>query len=82
MSLEPVVGNLLPVMPGHPIGRVNGDLREKEHDVGRASGLAVLARHGTLLATIADDAGWRPLTLQPEAMVWSDDYVNIFSILR
>jgi hypothetical protein len=42
----------------------------------------VMARSARDLATLAHEAGWRALTPQPGARVWSDQYSNVLSVLR
>jgi hypothetical protein len=81
LNLEPVVGNL--ARDAGLVARINVDMRgDKANPILAAPAcLALLARHAEDLGTIITDPRWRPLVSHPESRVWSDDYVDIFSLL-
>ena len=55
----------------------DGDTDEKD-----ASDWVVVARNAADLAALAGDARWEALATDPRVGVWSDDYANLFGVLR
>ncbi len=83
LNLEAVVGNL-----AHDAGLVSrirdsGESAPKSKDgLASAASLALVARQEKDLGSIATDAGWKALIFPADKRTWSDDYINIFSVLR
>lgn len=81
LDLAPVLGNL-----ADDLGLVGLDQNEvavsKTEEVrGKsASHWVVLARQRKYLASLADDARWRPLVGRPGTPVWTDDYTSLWGI--
>jgi hypothetical protein len=83
MNLEPVVGNL--ARDAAIAGRINRDIYGDKSSVKglytSPAWLALLARHEEDFGAIAEDTRWRPLISRPESRVWTDDYVNVLSVI-
>lgn len=81
MNLEPVVANL--AKDAGLVGRINRDKRGDETNIILASSaeVIVLARQDRDLGTLASDNRWRALKPRDGERLWSDDYVNILSVL-
>jgi hypothetical protein len=83
LDLEPAVREL-----ARDAGLVGLDQNEvtiplNEYNQGRmAAHWVVLARRQADLAALARRPGWRPLTGQRRATVWTDDYTDLLSLLR
>ncbi|HVK54228.1 MAG TPA: fused MFS/spermidine synthase [Burkholderiales bacterium] len=82
LNLEPAIANLAAEL--HLVGRVNrNSLGDSEKGLfGLPARLIVLARNNEALGDIAKQSGWRELIARPGSRVWSDDYVNILSVLE
>ena len=84
LNLEAVVGNL-----AHDAGlvsRINKNSQASmpisKDGLAYAASLALVARQEKDLGSIATNAGWKNLNFPANQRTWSDDYVNIFSVLK
>ncbi|MES2356676.1 MAG: hypothetical protein V4568_20220 [Pseudomonadota bacterium] len=84
LNLEAVVGKL-----AHDAGlvsRINRDSQKStptsKDGLAYAASLALVARQEKDLGSIATNAGWKALNFPADKRAWSDDYVNIFSVLK
>jgi hypothetical protein len=85
LDLEPVLANLAgacePVMVCY--GRQDLQLNAAEKEAGKKeSRWVVLAREKPDLGTLADDPRWQRLQARPGARVWTDDFSNLWEVLR
>lgn len=81
LDLAPVVGSL--ASDAGLVGRINAETKSGETDAMLASParLALLARREADLGAMATDPNWKALPTRAGDRVWSDDYVNILSVL-
>jgi hypothetical protein len=83
LDLEPVLGRLIQAAGIFGLIRVNTaptqELLKSDED---PSIWAVLAARASTLGGLQDDERWRPLHLREDVALWTDDFSNIFSVLR
>jgi len=83
LDLEPVVGDLardaglFALIRNHDVASTRQD---KEYDYG--SDWVVLARQREHLGPLASDTRWRQLSSSGRRKPWTDDYSNLFSVIR
>ena len=83
LDLEPVVARLADAADLVGLIRVNrGSARELRDFGGDQSIWAVLARNPDHLGGLWECAGWRQLEARAGVGLWTDDYSNIFSVVR
>ncbi len=82
LDLKPVVGalaadaGLIALIQDHePDEKVDGDLAYPSEWV-------VLVRNRSDLGSIAADSRWRTLSVGTASRVWTDDYSNVFSVIK
>ncbi|MBV9772816.1 MAG: fused MFS/spermidine synthase, partial [Gemmatimonadetes bacterium] len=79
LALEPVVGAL--VRDAGVAGRL-GESLDPGGRYGSASTWAVVARRESDLASVLRDPHWRPLPVRPGMAPWTDDFSDLWSVLR
>ncbi|NQT12092.1 MAG: hypothetical protein HQ582_05060, partial [Planctomycetes bacterium] len=82
-NLAPVVGNL--AADAGVECRVRRDSRtsQAERDQGKLSSCwVVMVRRPDDLGALADDPNWQPLLPEPDAPLWSDDFSNVFAVMK
>jgi hypothetical protein len=68
---------------GQYMDDTNAPISRDEFTAGKMhSQWVVLARQGSELARISRHEGWRPLEVRNTRAVWTDDYSNLFGLLR
>jgi hypothetical protein len=83
LDLAPTVGNL-----AHDAGlvaraRLESKVSDKEAAEGKtASHWTVLARRAEDLGALAADPRWSPLLPRPDKQLWTDDFSNIFEVVK
>jgi hypothetical protein len=83
LDLEPVLGRLVQSAGISGLIRVNtAPTRELLESGGDPSIWAAVATRVSNLGGLQKDERWRPLQLRPHVSLWTDDFSNIFSVLR
>jgi hypothetical protein len=83
LDLEPVVAELVrdsgleALVNSH---HVADSTQDKEYEYG--SDWVVLARRRENFGPLTADPAWKPLAMNPAGRVWTDDYSNLFSVIR
>ena len=83
LDLQPVLGSL--ARDAGLVCLVNNDTAVDENDIRNGkfpSQWAVMARQPGDLAALARNPGWKPLPAIPRARVWTDDFSNVWTIIR
>lgn len=79
LDLKPVVGAL--VRDAGIAARFGQGLKSTSR-YGSASDWAVVARREEDLGSLLRDSRWRPLPVRPEMAPWTDDFSNLWSVMR
>ena len=80
IDLRPVLANL--AGDAGLAGAVRGRRRRRDVPGKAASTWVVLARKRDDLKPLSDGPAWRELRPDPAVGVWTDDYSNLFGVLR
>jgi hypothetical protein len=83
LDLEPVVGTLVESAGLSALIRshsVPNSRQNKEYDYG--SDWVVIARSRADLGALASDSAWKELARSKDGRPWTDDYSNLFSVIR
>ena len=83
LDLGPVVDNLARDAGLISLQRQDASVTQKEQRDGKmASRWVILAREPNDIRELLSDARWEPPAERPGMRVWSDDFSNIFSVIR
>ena len=83
LNLEPTLGRLAAANGLICLSRTDIDVGKEEQENGkRPSQYLVMARQARDLGRLAENARWTRVEPSGNVRVWTDDYSNIFSVLR
>jgi spermidine synthase len=83
LALEPVVAALAEREHLYALVKSDGQVSASSQAQGRtAAQWMVLSRRPEAIARLSTQAGWRLPDGSARASIWTDDYSNIFSVLR
>ena len=83
LNLEPVIGAIAREHGLAALANLDASVPAADMKEGRLpSHWVLLARSPEPLATLAEQAGWRPTEVRPRIPHWTDDYSNILPIVK
>ncbi len=83
INLEPVIGALAHNLGLSTLKQLEMNVSPAEKEMGKsASHWVLLARHQSDFGNLIKDSRWQPISETVLRRVWTDDFSNIFSVLR
>ncbi|HEY9691640.1 MAG TPA: fused MFS/spermidine synthase [Oculatellaceae cyanobacterium] len=83
LNLEPVLGALAENLGLSTLRQLQLNISPEEKEMGKSSShWVLLARHQNDFGKLVKDSRWQPILRSLNAPLWTDDFSNIFSVLR
>jgi hypothetical protein len=83
INLEPVLGTLAQNLGLSTLRQLEQEISANEKAMGKsASHWVIFARNQKDFGNLLQDARWQPIPNNLQAPLWTDDFSNIFSVLR
>ena len=83
INLEPVLGTLAENLGLSTLRQLEREISPAEKAIGKsASHWVLFARNQQDFGSLSQDARWQPISNNLQAPLWTDDFSNIFSVLR